>query len=227
MVECLLCNKNFRNEFSLQKIFSFSSLTNSQICPRCEESFNSLNGKRTCTKCGRLLDIKAINPCADCQHWQDPDFTNRALYEYNKAFKEYMVKYKFMGDYRLRLVFQTELSRVINKAKKMVVAIPVNPDTLKTRGFNQVTGWFANVKYYDVLTPIDTTKAVAQSQKNRKERLELKQPFRLIETAVSAIKGQDILIVDDVYTTGRTIRHAAELIRNAGARSVTGLTMAR
>ncbi|WP_162256154.1 ComF family protein [Lentilactobacillus senioris] len=173
------------------------------------------------------MDIKAINPCADCQHWQDPDFTNRALYEYNKAFKEYMVKYKFMGDYRLRLVFQTELSRVINKTKKMVVAIPVNPDTLKTRGFNQVTGWFANVKYYDVLTPIDTTKAVAQSQKTRKERLELKQPFRLIETAVSAIKGQDILIVDDVYTTGRTIRHAAELIRNAGARSVTGLTMAR
>lgn len=227
MSQCMLCTRQFRNELSLQTIFSFRPLTTSPICLRCQSQFNPLTNKPTCLKCGRLLKRKQANPCVDCQKWQDSSFTNRALYEYNQAFKDYMAQYKFMGDYRLRAVFQSELSQVIKQERKVVVAIPVNQTTLQTRGFNQVTGWFANIQYYDVLTPIATTKTVAQSQKNRQQRLELKQPFQLIAASVPVIKDQDVLIVDDIYTTGRTIRHAATLIEEAGARSVKGLTMAR
>ncbi|MCY9807182.1 phosphoribosyltransferase family protein [Lentilactobacillus senioris] len=227
MVECLLCTKQFSNGLSFQDIFSFRPLTAPSICSHCQQTFNSLVEKPTCSSCGRLLNEQLVNPCNDCQKWENDSFTNRALYEYNSALKDYMARYKFMGDYRLRFVFQSELSQAIKQEGKIVIAIPVNQTTLRTRGFNQVTGWFANIKYYDVLTPITTTKTVAQSQKNRRERLELKQPFELIARAVPVIKDRDVLIVDDVYTTGRTIRHAADLIKVAGARSVTGLTLAR
>lgn len=230
MKTCLLCAKKFRSEFQVQDIFSFRSLTtNTWICLRCLNSFNKLTKQSTCSDCGRLLAPKEINPCQDCQIWkvQENRFINRALYEYNQAFKDYMAKYKFMGDYRLRLVFQTEFSRAIKAEKKITVAIPVTPTTLETRGFNQVTGWLANVEHYDVLTPLAHSKQVAQSQKNRRDRLNLKQPFQIIDAAIPVIQGKDVLIIDDVYTTGRTIRHAANIIKDAGARSVTGLTMAR
>nr|WP_165861000.1 phosphoribosyltransferase [Lactiplantibacillus pentosus] len=46
-------------------------------------------------------------------------------------------------------------------------------------------------------------------------------------TTPTDITGQSILIVDDIYTTGRTIRHAASLLLENGAKSVTGLTLAR
>ncbi len=41
------------------------------------------------------------------------------------------------------------------------------------------------------------------------------------------IAGKDILIVDDIYTTGSTIRHAAKVLKNAGASTVLSLTLAR
>ncbi len=42
---------------------------------------------------------------------------HRGLYRYNEAMKEYMQRYKFNGDYRLRVVFQRELSKVVNEQK--------------------------------------------------------------------------------------------------------------
>lgn len=75
--------------------------------------------------------------------------------------------------------------------------------------------------------PIKKKKIIAQSEKNRQQRLQTPQPFQIIASAQSVILNQDVLIVDDVYTTGTTIRHAANLIQTAGARSVSGLTLCR
>lgn len=230
MANCLLCTKAITNELTFTQIFSWNAITASRICAKCRQTFRPLEKQKTCSGCGRQLTQEMTNPCLECKLWQQREnnsFCNHAIYEYNSAMKEYMSRYKFEGDYRLRQVFQTEMSARLRHTKKVVVPIPVTLDTMQVRGFNQVTGWFANLKYYDVLTPIAKTKTVAQSQKDRKQRLKLEQPFQIIENALPFIQGRDVLLVDDIYTTGRTIRHAANLLILNGARSVTGLTLAR
>nr|WP_282570593.1 phosphoribosyltransferase family protein [Apilactobacillus kunkeei] len=68
---------------------------------------------------------------------------------------------------------------------------------------------------------------VRQSKLNRQQRIHNKQVFTINPKHVSEIIDQKILLVDDIYTTGTTIRHAANVLRSNGAKQVFGLTLCR
>ena len=59
----------------------------------------------------------------------------------------------------------------------------------------------------------------SQRQQNLKDSFAVKKPER--------IAGKRILLVDDVFTTGATLRAAAGVLKNAGAAHVSALTLAR
>ncbi|MDO4902668.1 MAG: ComF family protein [Limosilactobacillus sp.] len=166
--------------------------------------------------------------CGDCQRWQKVypwKIQHHGLYRYNDAMKAYIQSYKFSGDYRLRHVFAEEMKAEIKKYDvDLVIPIPVTDQTMATRGFNQVRGWLEGVDLDDSLATKMEEK-VAQSKKNRQERLKTPQIFNLNNP--SEILGKRVLLVDDIYTTGRTIYHASECLYNAGAASVVSLSLAR
>ncbi|WP_349532800.1 ComF family protein [Leuconostoc citreum] len=70
-----------------------------------------------------------------------------------------------------------------------------------------------------------SSKKTDQSRFNRQKRLTRAQPF-VIANDIS-LSGQSVLLIDDVYTTGRTLYHAAELIYTLGAKNVKSLSLAR
>lgn len=47
------------------------------------------------------------------------------------------------------------------------------------------------------------------------------------EQPANPIKNKHILLVDDIYTTGSTLRHAAKILKQAGAKSIQSITIAR
>lgn len=226
MKKCLLCEKTMDIEFKVKELFKLSSIEIDEICIACQKTFVKLSDCATCKICGRRWPSSSI--CQDCYRWNDlSDFKNTALFEYNFAMREYMRRYKFLGDYRLRKVFQKDLLASISKPE-MVVPIPVNKSTLLTRGFNQVTGLLGKLSYREILLTKQANKSISQSKKSRKERMKLEQPFLIDLKEISNISlNQNIVLVDDVYTTGTTIRLAAELLMDYGFKNVRGLTLAR
>nr|MCH9869498.1 hypothetical protein [Serratia marcescens] len=68
---------------------------------------------------------------------------------------------------------------------------------------------------------------VDQSSKTRVDRLQTTQPFEFKEGMEPRIRGRRILLVDDVYTTGRTLYHASAQLKSAGAAAVFSMTLAR
>lgn len=224
MINCLLCHRHNPYEPTLWQLINFQPVETPPICIKCQQQFVSITANDACQNCGR---DHSRPYCPDCIRWgtQLP-FRNLALYTYNSAMKQFMSQYKFNGDYRLRRIFQTEMVTMVQRIKPdLVVPIPLTIATYDLRGYNQVTGLLAETMISPILGTIQVTKIRSQSDKTRVERLATVQPFK-INPGDWRLENKHILLVDDIYTTGRTMRHAAELLLTAGASKVTGLTLA-
>lgn len=225
-MNCLLCNKAITVRLSIKDILLPGPIVNSPICPACKSRFSSyINSKKCCLGCYKDSDKKL---CSECQQWQQKygwHLQHQALYRYNDAMKNFMHQYKFVGDYRLRLIFQHEFSQTINRVgADIIVPIPVTPETLQVRGFNQVVGLLREVNYQQLLQTKEKSKR-AQSSKGRAERLAAPQPFVLADKI--NIQSKSVLLIDDVYTTGRTLYHAAALFKELGCTDVVSVSLAR
>lgn len=147
-----------------------------------------------------------------------------SLYRYNEVMQEYLHRYKFMHDVLLAKVFRELIHQHLYNKKEKIVPIPMHPMKLKERTFSHVDELLkqANIPYVHYLEKIATE---TQGGKTREERLKTPQIFRLKENV--QVDNEEILLVDDIYTTGTTIRHAKELLLNAGAKSVKAFTLIR
>ena len=137
---------------------------------------------------------------------------------------EYISRYKFHGDYYLRMVFATELRKALKKwPDYTIVPIPLSDKRYKDRGFNQVIGLLegAGVPYKSLLKKEHSEK---QSEKTRQERLATKQSFYIDEGEKIPDK---ILLVDDIYTTGATLKLARELFVKNDKKIVKTFSLAR
>lgn len=223
---CELCQLNINQSWNLTMLFSLATIKQKIICSECWCEFEMIDSIVGCAEC----QIETNNEyCDDCLKWLNqgyPPIRNQALFKYNTKMKAYFKCYKFEGGYHLRDVFKETLKQrlaTINVDK--IVPIPVSEKTYEQRGFNQVIGWLEGIIFAELLECRYSIKK-KQSQKSRQERLNTEQPFKL-SVGQNYIKGQSICLVDDVYTTGRTLRHAMQCLLDAGARDVTSITLAR
>lgn len=147
-----------------------------------------------------------------------------SLYDYNEPMKEYLHRYKFMKDVILAKVFRKEIFQVLKNRKEIIVPIPIHPIKKNERTFSHVDELLkaSNISFRHVLEKKNND---VQGEKNREERINTPQLFKLQKNA--DIYNKDILLVDDIYTTGTTIKHARNVLLEAGAHSVIAFTLIR
>lgn len=205
------------------------------ICSTCENKLEKIEGE-TCQICSRpfiLLDEKFRHGdlCHDCKRWEDDSEwqgfldKNISLFLYNDFLKEVLGKFKFRGDYALVKVFAEIMKDKLTKmAPDLFVPIPLSDERLYERGFNQSEALLAESGFAPsgIITRIHSEK---QSKKSRSERIHLPQVFKICNDV--NLKDKNILIIDDIYTTGSTLRHAAKLLKGAGAAAIQSITIAR
>ncbi|NEU30264.1 ComF family protein [bacterium LRH843] len=208
-----------------------------QLCFECESQLQEISGRR-CDGCSRSLEKLAKqhvhgDRCGDCVRWNENEATNDllekniSLYSYNPFLKEWLATYKFRGDAIIAQFFSQKLSSVYKKefSGYIPVEIPLSKERLYARGFNQsallLQGW---AKEAGLLTRQVGEK---QSKRNRKERIAqvTNNPFK-VHPGMD-VAGKKIVLVDDIYTTGTTVRQVAKVLKEQGATSVASMTVAR
>ncbi len=113
----------------------------------------------------------------------------------------------------------------------LLVPVPLHPKTQRLRGYNQaellakVVGQILDIPV-DGKVLIQTRPMKPQASLGEKERWEnVKGAFEVAKP--EAVKGQIVVVIDDVMTTGATLNECAKALKRVGARQVYCLTFAR
>ncbi len=179
------------------------------------------------------MKTKADRLCPDCLRADHVFDAGLSVFEYVEPIRGLVHRYKYSKEYylgRSLAYFMAELYRASGWKAQVVIPVPLHKNKLKSRGFNQALLLAEYVAHRcrmacltDVLVrQVDTGTQTRLSRREREENLKhafhIAKPFR--------IAGRDILLIDDIYTTGATVDNCSRALKSAGAGMVYVLTLA-
>lgn len=230
MNKCLWCKEEIAYTYTFFELFIYDK-GKSPICDFCCSKLETLKDTTHCLGCGRKQESTSL--CSDCLEWKklypNEPFKHMALFTYNSFAKEYMEKFKIMGDCELAGLFSQDLKLAVKQFGKeaVIVPIPISQRSQQERGFNQIELLLqkARISYIPLLK--NNSKQEKQSKKDKRERMLTSQPFEVEDTYAEKITDKAIVIIDDIYTTGRTVFHAADSIRPYKPSKIVTLSLFR
>ena len=197
-----------------------------QICVICGHSVEQRRFGVACEVCWKSTRIFTDD---------EADFTApRSVGMYEGALREAVLLLKrkpYLPPYVEKLLADAARREPLNSSTR-VVPVPLHPKRLKTRGFNQAT-IVGRAVSKALKLPLDEVSLVRVfSTEKYRAGLDRKGRQDTVAGAFEVrhprlVAGENILLVDDVFTTGATVSACAEVLMNAGARNVFVLTLAR
>ena len=202
-----------------------------RICFRCKKNLDFI-GDRYCLKCGAKLSDD-YEFCIECKSKQHEFDKARSVLVYNEKSSPAILKFKYGG----RKAFALPLARILAKRFEtvdiiadVVTFVPMPKEREKERGYNQS---FELCKEFSSLTGILMIDALERVKNvERQATLGRAERIKNMQGSFNAknkqeFKNKDVLLIDDVVTTGATASECAKTLLNAGAKSVSVLSIAK
>jgi len=213
---CVVCKKEIFHE--------------NGVCDECKQSL-PYNDQNICDHCGRKLTVSA-NFCSTCKGNLIYLDKCRSAFDYQKPISALIKRLKYDNGRYLAEVFSEYLANVFFKnfiGTDVITFVPSTEKSLKKRGFNQSkllaekTSERINVPVVDCLIKVKETDR--QAKLNREQRQKnLLEAFKVKDKRL--IKDKNVLIIDDVTTTGSTAHAISQKLKKAGAKEIYLLTIA-
>lgn len=188
-----------------------------------------------CSRCGHPVQ-HAGDPCRWCREWPSGLSNVRAAFVFEGPMRSSIHRFKYQGEFARghflgRLLADHAESTVVRRKDpvEIVVPVPLHLRRRRARGYNQAEILAKRVAER-LAVPlgsglIRTEKTQPQVTLGRTERWEnVKDAFTWKDAPLA---GANVLLIDDVTTTGATLASAATTVMAAGAGRVNGLALAR
>ena len=224
---CLVCKNKLANRAAVEEL----------VCRECWKKI-PLNLPPFCHRCGRRLEAKNFTKhiCPGCAKRQLHFDRAFSPCKYDGVIKELIHEFKYKNkDYlgpalsRLMAEFIREYELPMDDFAA-IVPIPLHKARLREREFNQ-----AEILSRHIAEEFDKELIVDALQRHRHTKtqtdLETNERFLNVKGSFSvnkagALKGKNLLVIDDVLTTGATSSEAAGALKDAGAVIIFVLTLA-
>lgn len=191
-----------------------------------------------CSCCGVPFEfeVEGTAQCAECLKEPPGYETARSALKYNDRSRDVILGFKHADKTHAVTAFAPWLKRagegMLGQAD-FIVPVPLHRWRLLSRRYNQAALMaFALARETGVKCLPDALARVratpSQGHMDRKDRADnVRKAFAFNMRYAGQVKGKTIVLVDDVYTTGSTVKECAKVLLGAGAAKVHVLTLAR
>lgn len=207
------------------------------VCRDCLAKLAPRNGP-SCPRCGRFTESPGADDlCARCLEKAPAFSLHRSCGAYGGMLKDVILLFK----YRKYAPLSRPLARYAEaclasetplwEGADFIVPVPLHRARRRERGFNQarlLARELAKLRGMKVLggclvkarnVPPQAGLRAAEREKNVRSAYDVKRPAR--------VRGKTLVVIDDVTTTGATLRECARVLVEAGAKEVRAITLAQ
>lgn len=218
-------------------------------CPVCDKAVPP--GKLICNKCDKKLIPVKEPKCMKCgkQMWQEGQYCydcerkhftyerGFALYNYNEVTRKSIASFKYKGRAEYAVFYGQEMAKRYRDIMKRyhinaVLPVPVHHKRLKQRGYNQAGLLAKKLCEQTGMINLDGLIVRVKNTLPQKElddverRRNIEKAFEINPSFVIPKGVKNVLIVDDIYTTGTTIEACSRIIKKVMGRKVFFLVLA-
>lgn len=216
------------------------------LCLNCQCHLDQHSGNLVCNSCLASIKINSTAFCPICRarlpnnakichlesryilgaagNYNDPILQNLIHHFKYKGFKN-------LAPVLVKLMIEYIKNSKLNIESFAVLPIPLHPSRERRRGFNQaeLLGKFLTdnfrLKMALALERIKNNKPQAGLKDTAERKKNMENCFVIQES--ETIYGKNILLVDDVFTSGATMDEAAKVLKSAGAKKIMALVLAK
>ena len=206
-------------------------------------------GQKICINCAKKILVLEHQECLMCSHSSVDGFTHKickisyapeqtfSMFKYSWVIKSLIRKGKYRGNFKAYLdiieFFNSKSSFLQSLENYILIPIPISQKRLQQRGYNQCE---KICKYLEQYIPQSKTVKLLKRTKETKSQYSLKREERMVNMKnafeidkkfVTLIKDKKIVIVDDISTTGSTIREACKEVYKANPKKIICLTLSK
>ena len=209
----------------------------SYICANCF-SYIAFHEGGVCIVCQRASIGGMTHPVCSGKYTPDGVFSSIV---YKGVVKKLVYKFKYnpnltdlkntLTDLFYEGIIQKEALHKVLTNNSVLIPIPLYKSRMRNRGYNQSQllakglGEKLGIPVLDCLERIKDTKTQVGRKKEEREE-NVKGAFRLKIKDLSFKKYKQAILVDDVVTSGATLKEAAKVLKKGGVGKVYGITLA-
>ena len=216
-IECINCRQE--GDWLCQNCFKKLEFSRKQYCLNCKTT-NNLG--EFCHNCQKEYYLDGVIIAGN--------YDDKILNQLIKLLKYHFIKdiAVILGNYLIAFLQSNQYIKL--NSKSIIIPVPLHQRRWRWRGFNQAEE-IAKVVTQNSQFKINSKDLIRTKHKRAQAKLNEKQRLKNVTDCFSwsgnDLTGADIVLIDDVVTTGATLNECAKILKQNGAGKIWGLVVAK